>query len=55
MQAMNQMVTDRSGMLAGEVEPVANGVKFTVLNAADCAQAGTFDHHRHNINKEVPI
>ena len=51
MQALNQMVTDRSGMLTGEVEPVANGVKFTVLNAADCAQTSAFDHHRHHIQK----
>jgi len=55
MQTMNEMVTDRSNVLTGKVQPVKNAIMLTVLDAANSPQTVTLNQHRHSIEKYLPI
>lgn len=52
MQITNEMLADRCGLLTGQVEPVQNRIRCTLLHPADRAQATAFDQHGHHIQQQ---
>ena len=55
MQTTNEMIANIGSMLTRQVQPVENGVGFTLLDPTDCPQAVALDQHRHRIQKYFPI
>src|SRR5262252_4545687 len=55
MQAFDEMIIDGRRLLTGQVQPTENGVRFTMFDPANRAQATTFDQHRDRIQKYLPI
>src|SRR5467141_4299204 len=49
------MGADRRRVLTGQIQPVKDGVRFTMLDPTDSPQAVAFDEHRHGIHQHVPL
>lgn len=49
MQTMNDIFAHSSRMLTGQVQPVEDRVRFTMLDPADGPQAVALDQHRYGI------
>ncbi len=55
MQTMNEILTNISRVLAGQVQPMENRVRLTLLDPADGSQAVALDQHRHGLQEAVAI
>lgn len=55
MQTMNEMLAHISRLLTGQVQPMENRVRLTMLDPADGSQAVALDQHRHGLQKAVPL
>jgi len=55
MQTTNEISAHGSGLLTGEIQPVAHSVQFAMLDPADGTQAVAFDQHGHGIQKHWPF
>lgn len=55
MQTMNEMLTNISRMLTGQVQPTENRVRLTMLDAADGSQAVALDQHGYGIQQAGPL
>jgi hypothetical protein len=55
MQTTNEMLTDISRMLTGQVQPMESRVWLTMLDPADGSQAVALDQHRHSLQQARPL
>ena len=55
MQPTDEMGAHSCRVLTGQVQPVEDCVRFTMLNPTDSPQAIAFDEHRHGIQKHRSI
>jgi hypothetical protein len=49
------MIAEGSSVLTSQVQPVKNGLKLTLFNAADCPQTIAFNQHGHRIQKRLSL
>src|SRR6266852_4704405 len=55
MQTTNEISAHGGGLVTGQIQPVAHGVQFAMLDPADGTQAVAFDQHGHGIQKHWPL
>jgi len=55
MQPMNEVFAHSSSMLTGQIQPVENSVRFTMLDPAYGPEAVALNQHRYCIQKPVPL
>ena len=55
MQPTDEMGAHSRRVLTGQVQPVEDCVRFTMLDPTDSPQAVAFDEHRHGIPQHVPL